>query len=281
MASPIFELVANDDVTFYAHKGILSHHSEPFKEATSGTWKESHERRILLSDWDGTTVGHLVQFLYTGDYNFGDPPTGDERQKPVMPAEPTPQPSRSGTLTPFPECVGVSLLEQPSSLMTDSGWLERVDTASFDFKELFLEHAKVYALAQFKSIAPLKALAHSRLSRILLKLHPLGPNPHLATNLVSLATYVYANTDSLSSSEEPLRRIVSQYVALNFETWQAEPAAVRMMCAGGDFVVDVLGKVCRRLREGVDGKGLASPGTSSVNPLMPTYDAVGYLRPES
>lgn len=266
MSSPIFELVAKDDVTFYVHKDILSHHSQPFNDAISGEWKESDERRILLPDWDATTVGHLVQFLYTGNYNYADPPTSDEAQKPVEPQQSAPKPKlgRSGTLTPFPACVQGALLEQSCPPITDSVWLERVDTALFDFEEVFLEHAKVCTLAQFKSITPLKALAHARLSRILLKLHPLGRNPHLATNLVSLATYVYANTDSLTSSEEPLRRIVSQYVALNFATWQEAPAAVQMMCDGGEFVVDVLGKICRRLGGGGVGRGLASPGTRYV-----------------
>lgn len=264
MSSPIFELVSKDDVTFYVHRDILSHHSQPFKDATSGTWKESHERRILLTDWDATTVGRMVQFLYTGDYIYSDLSASEEAQKPVVPEQTVPKLSRSGTLTPFPDCVRGAQLEQSTPPITDSMWLERVDTANFDFKELFLVHATVYTLAQFKSIAPLKALAHGRLSRTLLKLHPLGCNPHLATNLVSLATYVYANTDSLTSSEEPLRRIVSHYVALNFARWQEEPAAVRMMCTGGDFVVDVLGKICRRLGGGLVGFGLSPPGTRYV-----------------
>lgn len=264
MSSPIFELVSKDDVTFYVHKDILSHHSQPFKDATGGAWKESEERRIFLRDWDATTVGHLVQFLYTGDYNYPHPSANEETQKPVVPEESAPKRSGSGTLTPFPDCVRGALLEQPSPPMTDSVWLERVDTENFDFKELFLVHATVYTLAQFKSIAPLKALAHSRLSRTLLKLHPLGRNPHLATSLVSLATYVYANTDSLTSSEEPLRRVVSQYVALNFARWQEEPAAVQMMCTGGDFVIEVLGKICRRLGGGVVGSGLSPPGSQYI-----------------
>lgn len=253
-------------MTFYVHKDILAHHSQPFKDATSGTWKESHERKILLPDWDAKTVGHLVQFLYTGDYNYPDTSACDEPETPVETEEsvpPAPKPNRTGALTPLPECVKDALHDPHTPPTTEGAWLERVDTAKFDFEETFLTHATVYTLAQYKSIAALKSLAYGRLSRTLLKIHPLGRNPHLATNIISLATYVYANTDSLTSSEEPLRRIVSQYVALNFERWQAEPAAVHMMCTGGDFAKDVLGKICRRLGRAV-GLGLAPPGTRYV-----------------
>lgn len=264
MSSPIFALVAKDDVSFFVHKDILDHHSQQFKDATSGPWQESLERKILLPDWDAMTVGRLVQFMYTGDYKYPDPSQGNDPLTPVeeegsVPA--APEPRRSGALTPFAECVQDTVRENAGQLTT---WLESVDTANFDFGETFLAHAAVYALAQYKSIAALKALAHGRLSRTLLMLHPLGRNPHLAANIISLAVYVYANTDSLANSEEPLRRTVSQYVALNFAEWQDEPAAVQMMCAGGDFARDVLQKICRRLGGAVVARGLSPPGARYV-----------------
>lgn len=265
MSSEVFELVAGGGVTFFVHKAILGHHSQPFKEATSGPWCETEEHNIQLSDWDSNTVGRMVQFMYTGDYTYPDPYAPIESEVSDGGAESLsstpPEPRRSGALTPFPQCVQGTLHEPAIPPMTDAVWLNCVDTAIFDFEETFLAHAQVYALAQYKSIAALKALAHDRLSRTLLKLHPLGPNPHLAANILSLATYVYANTDSLTNSEEPLRRLISQYVAHNFATWQKDPAAVEMMCAGGEFVRDVLGKICRRL----GGVGRAPPGTRYIS----------------
>lgn len=269
MSSTIFELVAKNDVTFFVHKDILGHHSQPFKDATSGPWTESDDRKILLQDWDAKTVGRLVQFMYTGDYKYPDPSACVEPLTPVKKEEadttPPPEPLRSGALTPFSESVHGALHKHGSPSMSDTAWLESVDKATFDFEETFLAHAMIYSLAHYKSIAALEALAHDRLSRTLLQLHPLGCNPHLPTNIISLATYAYANTDSLTNSEEPLRRTVSQYVAWNLSSWQREPAALEMMCNGGDFVRDVLRKVCRRLEGGVVERELAPLGTRFIS----------------
>lgn len=266
MSSEIFELVAENDVKFFVHKDILAHQSKPFKDATNGEWKESTERKIQLSDWDAKTVGRLVQFLYTGDYDYPGPsndvqqrPGVEEQYFPQSPDEPVPY--RTGTLTPLRECIAHAMPERAHRRVTDDTWLNSVDITTLDFEDIFLAHAKVYALAQYKSIAALKALAQERLSRILLKLHPPGSNPHLAKNIVSLATYVYDNTDSLVNSEEPLRKVISHFVALNFSTLQKNPAAVEMMCSGGDLVKDVLANVCRRL---VD-QGPAPPGTRFIS----------------
>lgn len=269
MSSEIFELVAQNDVTFYVHKDLLGFHSQPFKEAASGVWKESNERKILLADWDAKTVGRLIQFLYTGDYKYPDPSPTDEANLPVeteklVPSLPdTPDVSKHGTVTTFLTCVESVIDEHAHPPMTDSMWLERVDIFNFDFGETFLAHAKVYCLAHYKSIPTLKTLALARLARTLLKLNPLGSNPHLPINILNLATYVYGNTDSLSNSEEPLRKVISHYVACNFVFWQTEPAAVEMMCGGGDFVRDVLTKYRRRFGD-LGPQGLAPPGTRYI-----------------
>lgn len=174
------------------------------------------------------------------------------------------EPHQSRPLTPLVECVVGALAPRDHPCISDITWLEGIDTTDFDFEETFLAHAKVYALAHYKSIDALKALAQERLSRILLKLHPMGPNPHLAINIVNLATYVYSNTDSLSNSEEPLRNIISQFVALNFAAWQRDSRSLEMMCSGGDFVRDVLSKLCRRLGDGTRER-LAPPGTRFIS----------------
>lgn len=269
MSSEVFELVAQNDVAFFVHKDLLGFHSQPFKEAASGVWKESNERKILLADWDAKTVGRLVQFLYTGDYKYPDPSPTDTTNLPVekqelVPSLPeAPDDSKQGTLTTFLTCVESVIDENAHLPMTDSMWLERVDMFNFDFEETFLAHARVYCLAHYKAIPALKALARARLARTLLKLHPLGSNPHLAINIVNLASYVYSNTDSLSNSEEPLRKVISHYVASNFAFWQTEPAAVELMCGGGDFVRDVLTKYRKRFGD-LGPQGLAPPGTRYI-----------------
>lgn len=271
MSSTTIELVAKDNVSFFVHKGILGHNSKPFKDATSGPWAESYEHKILLQDWDEATVGRLVQFLYTGDYRY--PGASSSPEKPLTDVGETesvpsaPDGLRNSPLTPLAECVDGAGWKHHGLPVTYAAWLENVDTTEFNFEETLLAHATVYTLAHYKSIEALKALAHGRLSHTLLKLHPFRHNLHLAGNIAILASYVYANTDTLTSSQEPMRRIVSQYVALNFEAWQVNPVAEQMMCRGGDFVKDVLQKICRRLGGGVYLWGLASGGTRYITGL--------------
>lgn len=269
MSSEIFELLAQDDVRFLVHKDILAHQSRPFADATNGVWKESTERKIHLQDWDAKTVGRLVQFMYTGDYKYPDPSVPDIQKTPKAEEQPAPKSPeepqlRRGALTPLLECVLGDMSERAVPRMTDCTWLECIDISSFDFEESFLTHAKVYTLAHYKSMAALKSLAQERLARALLAVHPLGCNPHLTMNITKLVTYVYENTDSLGSSADPLRNMVSQFVALNFPAWQADPVAVELMCGGGDFVRDVLAKLCRRLGNPITLR-TATPATRFID----------------
>lgn len=103
------------------------------------------------------------------------------------------------------------------------------------------------------------------------RLNPIQPSSHLSMNIVDLATYVYTHTDHLSRSEEPLRKLVSQFVTLNFQALQSEPEAVELVGEGGDFVKDVMAKVCRRLS--ATHQTLSNPGTRFVSKL-----SVGILR---
>lgn len=262
MSSEIFELTAQEDVRFFVHKDILARQSQPFADATNGLWVESTKRLINLKDWDAMTVGRLVQFLYTGDYKFT---ASDIQQDEEQPASESPEVSElcaGNIMPPLGPLLGAMPMRPPSRI-SDSTWLERVDTSTFDFGETLLAHAKVYSLAHYKAITPLKALAQERLSRVLIALHPMGGNPHLASNIVDLVTYVYENTDSLANSAEPLRNMVSNFVVLNFSVWQAHPAAVEMMCGGGDFVREVLAKICKRLGRPIELR-VAAPATRYI-----------------
>ncbi|KAL0639484.1 hypothetical protein Q9L58_001513 [Maublancomyces gigas] len=256
MSSEIFELTAQGDVRYFVHKDILARQSQPFTDATNGVWKESTDRQINLRDWDAKTVGRLVQFLYTGDYKYT---TSDTEEVGEQPASVSPAISELSELGAWPS--------RAPPRITDGTWLERVDTSTFDFEETLLAHAMVYSLAHYKAITALKALAQERLLRVLVALHPMAGNPHLATNIVHLATYVYGNTDSLTNSAEPLRNMVTNYVVLNFPAWQAYPAAVEMMCGGGDFVRDVLAKICKQLGSPI-GLVMATPATRFVTSIV-------------
>lgn len=106
----------------------------------------------------------------------------------------------------------------------------------------------MYALAHYKSIDRLRKLALKCLVIALSRIHPIEPDSHLSLDIVDLATYVYTNTDHLSRSEEPLRKLVSQFSAWNLPALETREEVVELIGEGGDFAKDVIAKVCRRLR---------------------------------
>lgn len=246
---------------FFVHKDILASQSQPFQNATSGAWKEGSDRKIILEDWDGDTVGRLVEFLYTGDYQYPDPepvfledttevPEEGARHKPPASLAPRDTSSDSADperpLTPLNRCLRYGLLDGDGG--TDPKALEYFEPSRHDYKEALLAHAKVYALAHYKSVNHLRSLALKRLLMTLSRLSPVQTSSHIALNIIDLVNYVYAHTDALASTEEPLRRLVSQFAALNFTELVSKDEMAEFIAEGGDFVKDLMGKVSRRLK---------------------------------
>lgn len=257
LTSEVYELVASDGVKFFVHKDILISQSKPFQEAITGEWNEALERRIHLTDWDSDTVACLVEFLYVDDYAYPDPsPIGLEREPTTTDSKPAevaaggfepPLESHRRPLTPFNECLRHGMPPNPPIASTDGQRLERLDPADHDFGQILLAHAKVYALANYKAIDALRELALKRVFLTLARLHPLQSASRSSMGMVDFASYVYANTDHLSRSEEPLRKITSQFLALNLAAFYTEPKAAELVAQGGDLVKDLMSTICRTL----------------------------------
>lgn len=271
MTSEVFELVASDDVRFYVNKDILASQSKPFREATSGPWKEAVERSIDLKDWDSDTVARLVEYLYLRNYDYPDPAPlksrpecaiGDPGPAGVQTEDAISVLDTKRPLTPINECLKGCLPPADVAPISDSASLASFDPADNDFQDILLAHAKVYSLANYKSVDGLQTLALRRLLLTLSRLHPLHPASHILMNIVELASYVYENTDCLSNSEEPLRKLTSQFIALNFAAFQTEPRAIELVAQGGDIVRDLMAKLSRRLP---NPEGLPWAGDSSTN----------------
>lgn len=224
----------------------------------------------MLEDWDGDTVGRLVEFLYTGDYQYPDPELvslgyspeveSGEGLSPRTPArsgttqsrdssaEPAAYPDRP--LTPLNRCLRRGL---SNGDRTYTKGLEYFEPSQYDFKKALLSHAKVYALAHYKSVNLLRILALKRLLATLSRISPIQPNSHITLNIIDLINYVYSHTDYLASSEEPLRKLVSQFAALNFTALYTKDEMAEFIAEGGDFVKDLMGKVNRRLKGAENG----------------------------
>lgn len=118
----------------------------------------------------------------------------------------------------------------------------------FDTGHSLLLDAKVYVLAQYLQLDHLKRLAFYEIQYGLdIKSEVYGTR--LLLESVDLARYVYASTDSLADSEEPLRKLVSTYIAVSFSRYEG-PEIEGLMSEGGELVVDVTRKVRRQLTVG-------------------------------
>ncbi|KAL8752766.1 MAG: hypothetical protein Q9184_005633 [Pyrenodesmia sp. 2 TL-2023] len=105
-----------------------------------------------------------------------------------------------------------------------------------------LDDAKLYVLAQYLQLGSLKRLAFLNVQHVFSELSKgdtdrLGA--HVTARFIEYIRYVYASTDSLTNSMEPLRKLTAAAVVAHLHALQA-PSFDDLMRQGGDFAVDVM-----------------------------------------
>lgn len=221
-----------------------------------------------LKSWDGETVAHFVNFLYLQTYVVPGPqpplPTvGVTAETASNTTGTRSRPSTPGTmfsnnstqrdlaldakdtrpLTPLSE-----LRDHPNDGDSDgpeSGHF--CPQEAKDHHNVLLAHAKVYALAQSLDVNILSSMAYHHLLEILDSLHLNTQDSGVRLNAVALLAYVYAHTNDQG---DPMRKLVSQFVALNFTAIQGLEEMNQLMSRGGQLTVDLMAKVTRRLVAG-------------------------------
>lgn len=230
----------------------------------SGGWRESTERKVSFEDWDSGTVSRFIKFLYTGDYQYPDPEPLSlrksierEESNPIRgvesvstgPEDDRPDPNTS--LTPLGECFDFSLHAEKRRPRCERERLEAFGLSEiyYDYGTVLLAHARVYALAQYKDVTALRVLSLERLLMTLSSIHLYESclDDHIAASIVGLLYYVYSHTDSPQNLEEPMRRVVSQFAALNFMALQEKQGMGDLLGEGGDLARDLMKKFRRRL----------------------------------
>lgn len=256
MSSDVVELLAQrGESRFLVHKDILTAQSKPFRDALTGEWKEATERKVDLGDWDSDTVGRMVEFLYRGRYRYPDPePLSPEHSTPVQETEVVVQGTNissqsfiSCPLTPVNQCLRQFLSAPERNDETAVERLARFNPAQYDYGEALLAHAKVYHLAHYKAIYPLRTIALQHLLDTLARIDPVVGGFHNVEGIVDLVRYVYENTDHLQNHQEPLRRLVSHFVASNFIALKLSPDVVQLLSEGGGIVMDVMENIYRQV----------------------------------
>lgn len=197
-------------------------------------------------------MGRVVEFLYRGRYRYPDPAavspgTAPESGPGALKTNGKSQIYSISTMKFLNVCLHICVSGSQGNFQTEVERLGRFDPAKYDYGDVLLSHAKVYHLAHYKEIYPLRALALQHLLVSLWRMDPIDPHTgsHNMVRIVELVRDVYDNTDHLENHEEPLRGLVSDYVARNFSSLQSLPKMADLLGEGGDLVMDITAKLAR------------------------------------
>ena len=114
------------------------------------------------------------------------------------------------------------------------------------YTNIFLCHAQLYVFADAQDIQELKTLALEELHAVLavFELHL-----ERTIDVLDLLHYVYDNTVSPLHGEEPLRRLMSDYVSFEMDTLMLDGRFCDLILVdGGDMLADFMSSVAARIR---------------------------------
>ena len=179
-------------------------------------------------------------------------------------------------LTPVAEQTfrGIRQTRRPFSVLKFQSWTEDHPYMGIDVdvEPLLLAHAQVYCIAEYTLSPNLQALAFEHIRAVFGWMHPLAASTGAVGAVIQLVQYVYANTSKCRDEEEPLQKLVSTFVAHNFDNFKngGGEKVRRLIGEGGDFVVDLFEKVgmpMRALNDRVGGTGQeAGPSPTKKRP---------------
>ena len=233
---------------FVAHASVLEQ-SDNLKAVIHGKWKDSLERKIVLEDWDAASVGRMLQWLYTGDYNAPNP------RIPFPSVENHPQTTKSAAarspkpfLTPLADLRfnELSLPAKRTEAEKLKSWMQRTGDVrhDLDYELTLMAHAKLYVLANYMLLPGLQAFTFERLQKLLLNMSPIEMHKPVISNLVYAIEYILATTTRPESRKEPLQELITTFIALNFNQFtDVEGEVQRLMNQNREFAEDVLDKV--------------------------------------
>lgn len=157
---------------------------------------------------------------------------------------PADEPTFQRPLTPLSQCLRIGLPAE--TIETAAGGLTQRKLENSDdgpAVEIVL-HAKVYCFAHRFLISDLESFALQRLTQVLIAVDPRKDN--LFPYLADAVRVIYNSTPGALVQVNPARKLLSQYVALNY-TLLANEQLVRLLDEGGEFLADLSQKLARRL----------------------------------
>lgn len=133
-----------------------------------------------------------------------------------------------------------------------------------------MTHAELYVMGNQYMLDELKDIAWHRLKAVLLTIGRPLEGSVVIDNITQLGRYVYRETGQMDDEEEPLRNLVSSFVALHYPVFGTSMMGEMIMSTEeGDreFAKDLLAKLTLKVKqfEKVEGER-ARPGFPFVKP---------------
>lgn len=271
--------VGSAQKSFSLHSKLVTQCSRPLNARILGSIKEAKERSVRLVDVEEETFARFAEYIYGGGYNVPSPAIlpdqadSSNESVPEPPAErvtadleaPTEEPPMHDDLywgqshtskkktkhrkapiseslssfasfalptlasVPFPQLVAQQVPEDPWS--------------SLDYTEILLCHAQLYVFAKKYDVVGLKDLVLCRMHSVLKVMSSFSQ----IRKIVPIVEHIYQNIPSMTNSNEPMRDLLTHFVAWKFKTLMGEEGFREYFVKGGDFVIDVCRKVGGRL----------------------------------
>ena len=148
-------------------------------------------------------------------------------------------------LTPMSRCVfGLPLERRP----TAAGLFIQTEFESDShFGITLLAHAKMYTFAHCHLVSELERFALQRLNQVLISMD--CTQAHAILDIAQLVHHIYDNMTVRKLQEEPARKLLSQFIALNY-TNLIKGELQTLLVKGGNFILNLLDKIFTRLRSG-------------------------------
>ena len=199
-----------------------------------GEWADN--KKIELLDWDEETVTRLLDWLYLADYAVPSPkstclPNSDDTEK-LSVLQASDRPDKSAEFEKYADVC------------------EQFGKHKISYSAIVMAHTKLYVMANYMLLPRLQQVAFRHLKSILLFLGVLEAGTPPIADLVMVTRYVYANTAAFINSDEPLRRLFTSFIAINFFVFKGREVD-ELIEEGGDFAVDLAAEVREEFQETV------------------------------
>lgn len=262
-----------------------------------GPWKESAEQTIRWTEWNIASVEKFIEWLYTDDYScpyptlIEVPAEGDSTQPKASEqlsssfaattetnnaqskaGASEERPAKKQKLLPLKELSWngkprPTRLTQAEEFEKWSGhqlWISE----ELDYGATFSTHAEIYVMGRHYMLDELSNMAWDRLRAVLKTIDRPIAGSGVITNVMDLILDTYDKISNPNGDEEPLRELISTFVALQFTAFQGsamEDWVNSDNSTARDFIADLMGKLMLRVKELEEGTS-----TSSVVAIPPS-----------